>query len=94
MKTGQEEFWQGEFGTEYIYRNKSGQLLAANTSFFSKVLKRTGKLASVLELGCNVGMNLRALRGLLPECSLFLEPDFEKDLPGKRRPFLLLVLCG
>lgn len=70
MKTNQEEFWKNEFGNEYIERNKSDKLLASNTSFFSKVIKSTGVLSSVLELGCNVGMNFKALRRLLPECEL------------------------
>lgn len=70
MKTTQEEFWKSEFGNDYISRNKSDQLLASNTAFFSKVLSRTGRLQSALELGCNVGMNLRAIRRLLPDCKL------------------------
>jgi len=64
--TPQEEFWAGEFGTQYIERNKSPELLAANLEFFSRVLKQAGRLASCLELGANVGMNLRALKLLYP----------------------------
>jgi len=60
MKTVQEEFWAGEFGDDYIARNKSDALLAANLALFSDILKATGPLNSVLELGCNVGMNLKA----------------------------------
>lgn len=37
-KTEQENFWAGEFGEEYIQRNKGAQLLASNLSFFSKAL--------------------------------------------------------
>jgi len=70
MKTKQEKFWKNEFGKDYIDRNKSELLLASNTSFFSKIVERTGPLSSVLELGCNVGMNLKALRRLLPDCRL------------------------
>jgi len=70
MKTEQENFWKSEFGNEYIGRNRSDLLLAANTSFFSKVIEHTGAISSVLELGCNVGMNLKALRRLLPDCKL------------------------
>ena len=69
-KTQQEEFWQGEFGDDYIARNASSQLLAANTAFFAKVMERTGALGSVAEFGCNIGMNLRALRQLMPESKL------------------------
>jgi pseudaminic acid biosynthesis-associated methylase len=70
MKTEQEEFWQGNFGDEYIDRNKSAALLASNISFFSKIFNRTGKINSIMEFGCNIGMNLKAIRALLPESSL------------------------
>jgi spore coat polysaccharide biosynthesis protein SpsF len=70
MKTEQEEFWRGGFGNEYIDRNKSDALLAANISFFSKLFSSAGKINSVLEFGCNVGMNLKAIRTLLPEAQL------------------------
>ena len=70
IKTEQEEFWQGNFGNEYIDRNQSDILLASNTSFFSKVFNRTGKIDSIMEFGCNIGMNLKAIRTLLPESNL------------------------
>ena len=44
--------------------------VANNAAFFSKVLDSTRPLKSVLELGCNVGQNLQALKLLLPECRL------------------------
>ena len=68
--TPQEEFWKGEFGNSYIDRNISDQLLASNMAFFSKVLSRTGRVDSVIEFGCNVGMNLKALSALLPQSNL------------------------
>jgi pseudaminic acid biosynthesis-associated methylase len=64
--TPQEEFWAGDFGSEYITRNQDDRLLAANVSFFSRVLQRTGQIRSCVELGANIGMNLRALRTLVP----------------------------
>jgi pseudaminic acid biosynthesis-associated methylase len=64
--TPQEEFWAGEFGTEYISRNKGPALLAANLKFFSVALERAGPIESCLELGANIGMNLRALKLLYP----------------------------
>ena len=65
-KTEQENFWAGNFGDEYIQRNKSDRLLASNLSFFSKALKAAGKINSVIEFGGNVGMNLKALKLLYP----------------------------
>lgn len=68
--TEQETFWQGSFGNEYTGRNRGTRWVAANSAFFSKVLARTQKVQSVLELGSNIGLNLMALRQLLPEAKL------------------------
>lgn len=65
-KTEQEEFWAGEFGTEYIQRNTGPELLAANLNFFCKALARAAKPQSCIEFGANIGMNLRALKLLYP----------------------------
>ena len=69
-KTEQESFWAGEFGDAYVGRNKSAQLAAANLAFFSRILSRMTGVSSVLELGANIGMNLKALRQLIPGCQL------------------------
>lgn len=68
--TPQEVLWAGEFGTEYIARNRGDALIASNTELFRKVLAAAGPLDSALELGCNIGNNLLALRSLLPEADL------------------------
>jgi spore coat polysaccharide biosynthesis protein SpsF len=69
-KTEQETFWAGEFGKDYVGRNRSDQLLASNLNIFSRILSRTTGVGSVIEFGANVGMNLRALHHLLPSASL------------------------
>lgn len=66
FKTEQENFWAGEFGDEYVARNNSSAILAANTNLFSKIFARTHGVKSVVEFGANVGMNLRAIQNLLP----------------------------
>ena len=53
--TPQEEFWAGDFGEEYISRN---------------ALKQANNLSSCLELGANIGMNLKALKLLYPKIEL------------------------
>ena len=63
-KTQQEEFWSGRFGDNYI------EMIAANTALFSKILDRTHGVSSVIEFGANIGLNLIAIRRLLPEVSL------------------------
>jgi len=65
--TEQEKFWIGKFGDDYIHRNISDSILASNISLFSNILKRTDPISSVIEFGANIGMNLIALKALLPE---------------------------
>jgi len=69
-KTEQEIFWAGEFGTDYIQRNDSDQLLASNLSFFSKALRMASGFESCIEFGANIGMNLRALNLLYPDLDM------------------------
>jgi pseudaminic acid biosynthesis-associated methylase len=64
--TDQEAFWAGRFGTEYISRNDSEELLASNLEFFARALKCAGRIGSCVEFGANIGMNLRALKLLYP----------------------------
>jgi spore coat polysaccharide biosynthesis protein SpsF len=66
FKTDQEAFWAGEFGIEYIQRNKGDQLLASNLNFFVDALRSVRNLKSCLEFGANIGMNLKALNLLHP----------------------------
>ena len=63
----QEVFWQQVFGADYIARNKSEGLLASNIVLFSKILEKKRQPVAVLELGANIGMNVRALKLLFPE---------------------------
>jgi pseudaminic acid biosynthesis-associated methylase len=64
--TEQEAFWAGDFGNEYLLRNSGPALIAANVALFSRILSSTRGVASILELGANIGNNLRALGQLLP----------------------------
>ncbi len=66
----QEKFWQGDFGSNYIDRNKSNQLLSSNVSMFSRIFESMDDVSSIAEFGCNVGMNLRALRNIFPDINL------------------------
>lgn len=68
--TPQEDFWAGTFGEEYIERNQSDAALASNLRLFGRILERAAGVQSVIEFGANVGMNLQALRQLLPGTSL------------------------
>lgn len=67
FKTEQEQFWAGHFGDDYIGRNQVADIVAGNAALFSRVLERTRGVRSVIEFGANIGLNLIALKGLLPQ---------------------------
>ena len=66
MKTEQESFWEGDFGNEYIDRNNDNNTLPGRINVFSQVIRQAQGVESVFELGCNIGMNLEALKILRP----------------------------
>ncbi len=71
FKTKQESFWSGEFGNEYTDRNlNTEKVIASNLSFWSRVLERTESVGSVIEFGANRGLNMTALRSLVPNIDL------------------------
>ena len=69
-RTEQEAFWAGAFGNAYIDRNRDAALLASRTAMFTRILSRAGKVGSAVEFGANIGLNMIALRHLLPEAKL------------------------
>ena len=69
--TSQEYFWAGEFGDEYQHRNVGEEIVSSNLRLFAEVLdKMPSDPQSVFEIGANIGLNLDALRMLLPHASL------------------------
>lgn len=82
-KTEQEEFWTGQFGDDYTNRNQGSQLIASNTALFASIIARTRQVKSILEFGANRGLNLLALRSLLPAVELSaveINPKAVKEL--------------
>lgn len=67
VRTAQEEFWSGDFGRDYSDRNSPEKFLAANIAMFSRILSRMDRVDSVIELGANIGLNLEAIKTLLPD---------------------------
>lgn len=63
-KTEQEAFWSGEFGNGYLSRNDSEHLIVSRMVHFAKFLESASRVKSIMELGCNIGMNLQALNRL------------------------------
>ena len=68
--TEQENFWAGSFGDDYISRNESGALLYSKVAMWSQMLKSANRVKSIKELGCNIGLNLKALHHLSPTYDL------------------------
>lgn len=69
-ETEQEVFWAGSFGDQYVSRNSDDELVASNCNMFSKALSEVGSISSIIELGANIGLNLRALKTLFPRANL------------------------
>lgn len=68
--TPQEEFWVGEFGNEYLQRNIGEDVVTSNLLLFGNIMKRLSHINSILELGCNIGLNLEALKKIDKNFSL------------------------
>ena len=62
FKTKQEEFWVGDFGNEYSNRNQGVQLVNSNIYLFNQIFKTSSEIKSIVELGCNNGLNFKALK--------------------------------
>lgn len=69
-KTEQELFWAGEFGNNYILRNKEKEIIASNINLFSNVIKSTMDVNSVIEFGANIGLNLLAIKNIRPNIDI------------------------
>lgn len=98
FRTPQEEFWAGNFGNEYIDRNRGEKLLASNLNFFNNSLKSVSNFNSVIEFGANIGMNLKSLKLLFPHLELNgIEINKNahshlKDIVGSNNAYLSSIL--
>ena len=76
--TPQLDIWRGEFGTAYIDRNAAEPArLAALTAHWARILKTTegAPPQRILEVGANIGLNLRALSRLTTAEFHAVEPN-------------------
>lgn len=60
---GTADFWKGSFGDEYTKRNRVDWI--KRTPFWRDIIAATGA-KTILEVGCNVGWNLSAIRTISP----------------------------
>ena len=72
METSQETFWKTNFGNEYSKRdgNNNKKLLNSNVNFFKEILGLVKNVRSIAEFGCNIGLNLLALKKIRPDLDL------------------------
>lgn len=72
------ELWRGAFGDEYVDRNAATAAdVAARIRLWSEILRPLAGAPprSFLEVGCNIGLNLRALRAISPAKLMAVEPN-------------------
>lgn len=68
MPTPQETFWQGEFGNQYVDRNKEHSTI----NHFAKILLGNRiSISSAIEIGANIGINLDSLKAIYPDIETF-----------------------
>lgn len=76
--TLQLDAWRGEFGDAYIERNESlTEVLRLRTRIWAELLKHmaVAEPESMLEVGCNIGLNLRAIERLSGAVLHAVEPN-------------------
>lgn len=74
-QTKQLSYWQGKFGDDYIERNSDMNFFERRRAFFKGVLVKH-KIGSVLEVGCNIGANLKLINEINPRVKITgLEPN-------------------
>lgn len=77
-KAPQLGIWRGEFGNGYTERNAPiAEHVAARTTMWARILEATtaDPPASMLEVGANIGLNLRALTQLTEATLYAVEPN-------------------
>ncbi len=70
--------WKGEFGDDYAARNRATEETVDNAArAFAEILSHVQDRlpASILEVGANIGINLRALSGLTDAVLYAVEPN-------------------
>ena len=76
--TLQAEAWRGEFGNSYTARNAAlPEQMRARCAMWCNILSHTlaAPPRSILEVGANIGVNLRALRALTDARLIATEPN-------------------
>lgn len=72
------DYWKGEAGDAYIERNElTAEMLTARMHLWAEILQYVKPWPiSILEVGANIGINLRAMQKLLPSRPPFGEREY------------------
>ncbi len=68
--TEQEAFWAGDYGRDFWERCSGDERVDFMIGFLGKMLRSAAPIGSAVELGCGIGLNLRALRAIDPRIEL------------------------
>lgn len=71
FKTNQEKFWIGNFGEKYLKRNITNKKENRILTIGKNLINNNVILNNVLELGCNKGQNLNALKLIYPKIKTY-----------------------
>ncbi|WP_299809985.1 pseudaminic acid biosynthesis-associated methylase [uncultured Roseibium sp.] len=69
-ETSQERVWSGSHGYRYVVHHANENWLETRVPTWEMLLESMPDVQSVLEMGCNIGANLKALRHLRPELAI------------------------
>lgn len=90
------EAWTGQFGQSYTERNRpTKDQMRARADMFDRIFRGIGHPINVLEVGCNIGQNLVAIRKLYEDHGFYvnlngIEPnqdaldECQKTFPGDK----------
>ena len=71
MVNEQDTFWSSDFGTEYSIRNDLDTNYEKRIYEFNKYISKIEFIDSVLEVGANIGINLKVLQDFYPNSEQF-----------------------
>lgn len=66
--TSQENFWKQEFGNKYILRNS--KTLNRFNVIGKDLIENKVKINSAIEIGCNIGLNLKIIKKIYPNARI------------------------
>jgi spore coat polysaccharide biosynthesis protein SpsF len=80
-----ERLWDGGFGDDYVERNRA--VGDSRQAFWKAILTEFSTVRSVLEVGCNLGANLRWIAAQVPPQNIYGMDINTKALSELRRTF-------